>query len=132
MTATLFDFPTPSPRRRSRPKKEPGQAYSERFESAWQAYPRKLNCSKFEASKAFDRLPEDLQEMCLAAIPVFARMCIGKEEQFICHMATWVNQRRFETIAPAPTAPISVNYDAAVKIYRATGRWNADLGPEPK
>lgn len=132
----LFDFPEPTPRRRpAKPKKEPAHAYSEKFEAAWQVYPRKLNCSKFEASKAFDKLSDDLQDMCAQAVAPFARMMTGKDEQYICHMATWINQRRWETIAPAkpavPPAPVTIDWPAVLKIYRATGRWNAEFGPEP-
>lgn len=133
MTATLFEFPEPTPRRRpSKPKKEPQQRYSARFESAWLIYPRKLNCSKFEASKAFEKLPDNLQEQCLAALPIFARICVGKDEQYICHMATWINQRRFETIVVTESTIASeINWPNALKIYRATGRWNVAFGPEP-
>lgn len=134
MTAMLFDFPEP-PRKIGKPKKEPKPSgYTEEFEAFWARYPRKLNCSKFEASKSWARLPIDMQAQAGAALPVFVRMMAGKEEQFICHAATWLNQRRFETITPpkAPdAAPVSVDWPVALKIYAATGRWNRDFGPEP-
>lgn len=135
MTAELFAFPeTPIARRRSRPKKETKTApYSEEFESFWVLYPRKLNCSKFEASKSWERLPVQMQDQAIAAVPIFARQCAGKDEQFICHPATWLNQRRWETITvpvqPQPT--INIDWPMVLKIYARTNNWNYAYGPSP-
>lgn len=135
MSAMLFDVPEPTRRRPAKPKKEPASTYTEEFEAFWTGYPRKLNCSKFEASKSWARLPAEMQAQALAALPVFARMMRGKDEQYICHAATWLNQRRWETITISnpvvPTAPKNIDWSAVMKIYRATGRWNASFGPEP-
>jgi len=134
MTAMLFEFPEPARRRPAKPKKEPASTYTEEFEAFWMGYPRKLNCSKFEASKSWAKLPAEMQAQALAVLPIFARMMSGKDEQFICHAATWLNQRRFETIVVPPTvpsAPMQIDWPAALKIYRATGRWNREFGPEP-
>lgn len=133
MTAMLFDFPEPPRRRPAKPKKEPNQGYSPEFESFWTGYPRKLNCSKFEASKSWDKLSVGMQAQCLAALPIFARQCSGKDEQYICHAATWINQRRFETVAVPvqPQQTINIDWPAVLKIWRATGRWNVAYGAEP-
>lgn len=135
MTAMLFDFPSaPIPRRRSRPKKEADQGYSPEFEAFWTAYPRKLNCSKFEASKSWDKLTDEMQSQAMAVLPIFGRQCAGKDEQYICHAATWINQRRFETVAipVQPQQTININWPQVIKIWQATGRWNHEAyGPEP-
>lgn len=137
MTAELFAFPEPTPiRRRARAKKETKTApYSEEFESFWSLYPRKLNCSKFEASKSWDRLPADMQAQAIAVLPTFARLCAGKDEQYICHAATWLNQRRFETVivpkAPVPSPTINIDWPMVLKIYRQTNNWNSAYGGEP-
>lgn len=136
MTAELFSFPEQAPtiRRRSRAKKETKvNPYSEEFESFWTLYPRKLNCSKFEASKAWGRLPAEMQTQAMQALPIFVRMCTGKDEQFICHAATWLNQRRFETVTPPiqPSTIINVNWPAVLRIYAATNNWNVAYGPAP-
>ena len=134
MTAELFAFPeAPIARRRSRPKKEPkASSYSAEFEVFWDGYPRKLNCSKFEASKSWEKLTPEQQAQAIAVLPTFTRLCAGKDEQYICHAATWLNQRRWETIVVPNAAPSPVNMARAIEIYRATGRWNDALGPEPK
>lgn len=136
-TAELFDFPAPIARRRKpKAKKETKVApYSEEFESFWLGYPRKLNCSKFEASKSWNRLPIEMQAQAVAALPIFARQCAGKDEQYICHAATWLNQRRWETAVvptnPPQQAPINIDWPVVMKIYSRTNNWNPAYGPEP-
>lgn len=134
--AELFEFPTPVARRRSKPKKETKVAsYSAEFELFWSSYPRKLNCSKFEASKSWDKLSEDMQRQALASVPIFARQCAGKDEQYICHPATWLNQRRWETVVVSltnsPSAAISIDWSTILKIYAKTNNWNYAYGPAP-
>ncbi len=137
-TAELFEFPAPIIARRRKPKvkKEIKAApYSEEFEAFWVGYPRKLNCSKFEASKSWDRLPDELQVQAKAAVLIFARQCAGKDEQYICHAATWLNQRRFETVAvpraPVPSAPTEIDWPTVLRIYAKTNNWNPSFGPAP-
>lgn len=135
-TAELFEFPAPTPIiHKSKPKKETKAApYSEEFESFWVIYPRKLNCSKFEASKSWERLPSEMQAQALAAVPIFARQCAGKDEQYICHCATWLNQRRFETVVVPvqPQATINIDWPTVLKIYARTNNWNHAYGPSPE
>jgi hypothetical protein len=136
MTAQLFEFPEPSPmRRKSRPKKKETKSapYSEPFEAFWALYPRKLNCSKLKASEAWERLPEDMQAQTMAVLPIFGRQCAGKDEQYICHPATWLNQRRFETVQMPiqPQQTINIDWPSVLKIYARTNNWNQAFGPEP-
>lgn len=140
MTAQVLElFPSLSPSQVDPPPKPKKPAKKERytpeFEAFWTAYPRKLNCSKLMAFRSWNRLDEDDQAQAMAALPTFCCMMRGKEEQFIPHATTWLNQKRFETIAiPAsvPSAePPSVDWAKAKMIYDATGRWPAELGPEP-
>lgn len=133
MTTQLFDFPTPAPMPPKGKKPPKSQEYTPAFDAFWLGYPRKLNCSKFEAFKSWCRLPATMQAQAIAVLPTFAAGCAGKEEQFICHAATWLNQRRFETVLVQRSAvpPAPVNWTAALQIFNATGRWNVELGPEP-
>lgn len=117
---------------RNIPKKE---RYSPEFESFWRDYPRKLNCSKLMAFRAWNKLDDEEQVQVQAVLPVFVRMMRGKDEQYIAHAVTWLNQKRFETIViqpsvPSPSAP-QVDWAKAKRIFEATGRWSQELGPEP-
>lgn len=132
----LFESLPPISRRRSRSKKESKSVpYTEEFEFFWSMYPRKLNCSKFEASKSWGRLPRELQDQAIAAVLIFARQCSGKDEQYICHPATWLNQRRFETVSVpnvrALQVPQSTDWSIVLKIYAKTNNWNYAYGPAP-
>lgn len=135
MTATLFDFPcAPLARRRARARKEADQPYTEEFEAFWKLYPRKLNCSKFEASKSWNKLSDAIQAQAMAALPVFCLSVAHKDEQYICHPATWINQRRFETVAvrtPVPGPTVATDWPTLIRVYKATGRWNPCHGPAP-
>jgi hypothetical protein len=133
MTAMLFDFPTPAP---APQKKKPAkQGYTGEFLSFWELYPPRFNSSKFLAFKAWNKLDEDEQRQAMIAAPVYAARQRGKDEQFTQHAATWLNGKFFETItAPrkaVPAAPPTVDRAAAERIFHATGRWPAELGPEP-
>jgi len=142
MTAQVLSlFPNISPSQVDPPKLPPRkppakkEKYSPEFESFWTAYPRKLNCSKLMAFKAWNKLDDDEQALVTAVLPIFVRMMRGKDEQYIAHAVTWLNQKRFETIVippsvPSPTAP-QVDWAKAKRIFEATGRWSQELGPEP-
>lgn len=133
MTATLFDFPSPAA---IKPKKKPAkQAYTEEFLAFWLVYPPRFNSSKFLAFKAWLRLDDDEQGQATRAAPVYARSRTGKDEEYTAHAASWLNGKYFETIGvprmAVPSAPVQIDWPSAVKIYRATGRWNHEFGPEP-
>lgn len=134
MTAMLFDFPSPTPPAPKQKKKPVKQGYTGEFLSFWELYPPRFNSSKFLAFKAWNRLEADEQRQAMIAAPMYARSCIGHEERYTYHAASWLNGKFFEGFAPRPackTAPIAVNWPSVLKIYAATGRWNSQLGPEP-
>lgn len=139
MTAQVLElFPDISPSQVDPPKmRKPvkKERYSPEFEAFWLVYPRKLNCSKLMAFKAWNRLDDEEQAQAAAVLPIFVRMCRGKDEQYIAHAVTWLNQKRFETIVmpiSVPSAPApQVDWAKARRIFDATGRWSSDLGPEP-
>lgn len=134
MTAQLFAFPDVNPPMVDPPKKKP-KGYTPEFETFWLAYPRKLNCSKLMAFKAWQKLDPDEQLQAAGALVTFVRMMRGKDEQFICHAATWLNQRRYETIqaAPAvqPQTTINIDWASVMKLYRMTSNWRQEYGPPP-
>lgn len=133
MTAQLFDFPAPPPKKPAKTRKS--FSYSALFEAqVWGPYPRKLNCSKFEAFKAWERLPPECQDYAIAALPIFARSCLGKDESYIPHCATWLNQRRFETVVLVTVVKSTnaLDWPAIMKLYAMTSNWKSDLyGPSP-
>lgn len=135
MAAQLLNFPVAVVQAPVIKKKKTAGYTAEFNEAVWGPYPRKLNCSKLLAFKAWQRLDEDERKHVLSVIPIFARQCSGKDEQYIPHLATWLNQRRFETVAmPAPVPSVSQkvrDWETILKIYNAIGRWSPTYGPEP-
>lgn len=135
MTAQLFSFPDINPSMVDPPKKPKPKGYTPEFETFWLAYPRKLNCSKLMAFKAWQKLDADEKLHAAQALVVFSRMMRGKEEQYIPHAATWLNQRRYETIPiPTPMQPqttINTDWDSVMKLYRMTSNWRQEYGPAP-
>lgn len=136
MTAELFAFPPQTPIVPLTPKKKPiRQGYTGEFLSFWALYPPRFNSSKFLAFKAWCKLDDEEGRQAMIAAPIYARSMVGKDQQFTMHAATWLNGKYFETMAvpqtrvDSPAAP--VNWAAAVRIFEATGRWNAELGGEP-
>jgi hypothetical protein len=134
MTAQLFAFPDVNASMVDPPKKK-SKGYTPEFEAFWTPYPRKLNCSKLMAFKAWQKLDTDEQIQASSALVVFVSMMRGKDEQFICHAATWLNQRRYETVQiPAtiqPQTTINTDWAAVMKLYRMTSNWRQEYGPAP-
>ena len=134
MTAQLFAFPDMNPSMVDPPtRKTQAKGYTPEFEMFWLAYPRKMNCSKLMAFKAWNKLDCDEQHHAENALPTFCLSMRGKEEQFIPHAATWLNQRRFETVhSPVqPQQTINIDWVSVLKIYSKTNNWNYAYGPSP-
>lgn len=135
MTAQLFAFPDVNASMVDPPKKPKPKGYTLEFEAFWLAYPRKLNCSKLMAFKAWQKLDADEQLKASSALVIFARLMRGKEEQYICHAATWLNQRRYETIpvpiGGQPLAAINIDWASVMKLYRMTSNWRQEYGHPP-
>ena len=107
-------------------------AYSDRFEAWWKSYPRKLNASKKRASTAFERLPEALKAQAESALPAFRRSMAKTEEQFIPHPSTWLNERRFETVAAeAGEDAGDETWLARLAHWAGRGTWSEKWGPDP-
>lgn len=137
MAAELFSITPSTPNLSTKKPKTQKRTlvYTQEFnEKLWGPYPRKLNCSKLDAFKAWLKLPEDEQQQAIAAVQVFARSMAGKDERFIPHCSSWLNGKYFETVA-VPTvvlAPISFDWPTIIKLWRATSRWNDKVyGYEP-
>lgn len=101
------------------------------FEGFWRDYPRKQGTSKANARKAFDRLEPDEQKQAVAALAEFARSVAQTEERYIPHAATWLNQRRFETVAEQKPTADPVLWRLRLERLRDSGFWDAWLGPRP-
>lgn len=136
MTAQLFDFPPQDTVIPMKPKNKPiKQGYTGEFLAFWGLYPPRFNSSKFLAFKAWSKLDDEERRQAMIAAPIYANSMRDEPEKYTQHAASWLNGKYFETIAvpqvrgAPPKAP--VNWAAAVQIFNATGRWNADLGPAP-
>lgn len=95
-TGSLFDLPPVGdpPEEKPAPREDAGL---ERFEEFWKLYPRKAG--KIAARKAWVRaLRSAPAEVIVTAAEVFADLCDRdhREERFIAHPGTWLNQGRWE------------------------------------
>ena len=115
------------------PRKPPRgrRSYSDRFEAWWKQYPRTLNASKERASALFEKLSETDKQLAEQALGAFRRSVAGEEERFIPHPTTWLNQRRFETVAQPEAEAGPEAWERRVRTFAATGRWPDDAGPRP-
>lgn len=83
----------------------PQEGGSAVFEELWKAWPRKSGTSKKQAMTAFLRLPMSDRGQCLEYGRLYASEQAGiiakdrARETYCCHLATFINQRRFETMA---------------------------------
>ncbi|MGI9485455.1 MAG: hypothetical protein ACR2RF_06145 [Geminicoccaceae bacterium] len=67
----------------------------DRFDEFWTLCPRKKG--KGAARKAYAKARKLAEESELIdAIRRFRQECLGKDPDFICHPATWLNQERWE------------------------------------
>ena len=84
----------------------PSLKYTAEFEAWWAAYPRKSGkVAAFEAYKrAKKKIGPGAPEKLAAAVTDLAKAMAGKEERFIPHPTTWLNQGRWddEPFKPAP------------------------------
>lgn len=126
-----------------KPRKGGKVEYSEEFENlVWQPYPRKNGTSKKNASRNYERLSADDQALVRAAIPLYAQMVRGKDEQHMKHLEFFISGRVFETIQPpARSGPprrgdarpeISRDtWEKLLRIYKSTNNWKREWGPPP-
>jgi hypothetical protein len=76
--------------------------YTPAFEMLWSEYRpiKAMNCSKFAAFKAYDRLSKEEQSLCLRGVMEYVDWLIEerrkKPDYPACHLSTYINQRRWE------------------------------------
>ena len=107
----IYTPPTPQRGRRVRAKKEPRSApdwQPELFDRFWKAYPKKK--AKAAAMDAWDRLSPD-KALCWAMSTALTQQKKSEDwnrdgGRYIPHPATWLNQRRWEDEAPAPSESV--------------------------
>ena len=85
------------------------------FEDFWNAYPRKI--AKKEAMKKFAKAVKDGADpsTIIAGAKTYATSVVGKEQKYVAHPATWLNQGRWEDETEAP-APAMSNAEAADRL----------------
>jgi len=84
-----------SPRERAKSKDSDG------FEAFWSAYPRKVGKGKAREAYAKALALSDALSLIEQA-QRYASACQGKDEQFIPHPSTWLNQERWADEIPEP------------------------------
>lgn len=97
---------SPPPRPAEEVIEAPGLKYTAEFEAWWAAYPRKSGkVAAFEAYKrAKKKIGPGATEKLSSAVADLAKAMAGREERFIPHPTTWLNQGRWddEPFKPAP------------------------------
>ena len=69
------------------------------FDDFWKLYPRQV-CKK-PAEKAWkSAIRRERPETIIAAVRKYAAERHGKDQQFTCHAATWLNQDRWQDYRP--------------------------------
>ena len=83
----------------------PGLKYTAEFEAWWAAYPRKSGkVAAFEAYKrAKKKIGPGAPEKLASAVASLSKAMAGKEERFIPHPTTWLNQGRWDDEPFKPT-----------------------------
>ena len=60
----------------------------------YSSYP--LKKSKQQGLNVWQRMSEEEKKLAAAAVKDFAKSCIGKEDKYIKHISTWLNQKCWE------------------------------------
>src|SRR5699024_3443709 len=73
------------------------------FEDFWNVYPRKI--AKKEAGKKFAKAVKDGTDpnTIIAGAKTYEASVVGKEQKYVAHPTTWLNQGRWEDEAETPT-----------------------------
>ena len=84
--------------------------YTEEFNQWWNLYPRR-DGSKRKAFEMYKKIiDKEISTIDLFNITKrFKQSMVGKEEKFIPHATTWLNQRRFETVEENKNIKINLN-----------------------
>lgn len=83
------------------------------FEAIWSLYPRKVG--KGAARKAYAAaIKRSPQERILAALRAYCAAQAGRDQKFIPHLSTWLNQERWDDDIEAPADGIDQSWRAMV------------------
>lgn len=92
------------------------------FDTIWSIYPRKVG--KGAAEKSWEKAikiapPQKIHE----AVTAFCAICKGKELEFIPHLATWLNQRRWEDEMTKPAEKAQRDSRAGFRPFKDDSDW---------
>lgn len=92
-----------------------GQKSDALFESFWGVYPRRI--AKKEAMKKFDKAVGDGADpqKIIAGAKAYSRSVEGKEQKYIAHPSTWLNQGRWDD---EPELPVVMSDSEAAERLR--------------
>lgn len=79
--------------------------YSELFKLFWERYPKVENSSKKTAARAFERLTTIEKQAAIDGISGYLQYLKKESWQKPAHAATWLNQKRWETVKVERTIP---------------------------
>ena len=100
----------------SRPDPTPSNTPSNEgaFDEFWNAYPRKI--AKKEAMKKFAKAVKDGTDpnTIIAGAKTYATSVVGKEQKYVAHPTTWLNQGRWED--ETTTTPTMSDAEAADRL----------------
>jgi hypothetical protein len=98
----------------------PANAFAERFEEFWQAYPRKVG--KPAALKAWKRIRNATPETVIAGVQPWSSSwtAMKTDIKFVPHPATWLNDRRWEDTPAAATSIVRTANGLVQDMY---GNW---------
>lgn len=91
----------------------------DRFDEFWTLCPRKKG--KGAARRAYSKARKLAEESeLIEAMRRFRQECLGKDPEFICHPATWLNQERWEdepdAVVRADEETVWRNRAASIKV----------------
>ena len=130
MTANVYQlFPVEGDAEPKSPTKAQTEILKAEFEVWYKPFPRKV--SRAHAFIAFVRARKkaELAEL-IAGRDRYIVECVGKEEQFICHPATWLNGERWlDEVSAKP--PMSDQQYARMRVWKTKRIWLPQWGMEP-
>lgn len=106
---------------RTRIKELKEDIYSSNFLAIWEKYPRKV--AKKPAAKAFKKIPKRDHEKFTLAVENYTKAVVGKDQEHILHMATFINQERWEEFLDwnPPPDPDKQHDDTVLKFFSDHG-----------
>lgn len=107
-----------------RAKRADREKETDEFEEWYQAYP--LHKGRGAALRAYRKARTEAErEVLLTAAKAFARKSAGKEQQFIAHPATWLNQDRWLDEDLQPPKPQEPTSNGGVYVHYGTDQGDA-------